>query len=114
MGTTTWTPDRATYAGVTPVRHGTLTASTETYKFRNDGNTRLLCEKTGAGACTMTMVTPATLQGRAVADDTVVIAATTGDVVAGPFAPSVYNDSNGDMSITFSETTGLTVAVVQG
>lgn len=113
MGVVTWTPDHTTYAGATPTRHGSL-ATTDQYKFRNNGNTRILCIKTGAGACTMTMVTPVTVQGRAVTDDTVVIAATTGDVVAGPFAPSVYNDSNGDMTVSFSEITGLTVAVVQG
>ena len=113
MAVVTWTPDVVTDAGVTVTRHGSLSTS-DTYKFRNDGKTRLLVEKSGAGACTLTMVTPATVRGLAVSDKTATIAASTGDVALGPFPPSLYNDENGDMTVSFSEITGITAAVIAG
>lgn len=113
MAVVTWTPDVVTDAGVAVTRRGSLSTS-DTYKFRNSGKTRLLVEKSGAGTCTLTMVTPATVRGLAVADKTATVPASTGDMAFGPFPPSIYNDENGDMSITFSEITGLTAAVIDG
>lgn len=113
MAVVTWTPDVVTDAGVTVTRHSSLSTS-DTYKFRNTGKTRLLVTKSGAGACTLTIVTPATVRGLAVSDKTVTVAASTGDMAVGPFPPSLYNDENGDVSVTFSEITGIIAAVIDG
>lgn len=113
MATVRWTPqDAASGADITPTRNGSLSAA-DTYVFANDGKVILLAEKTGAGSCTYTVATPRTIGGLAIADQTGTIAATTGDKVLGPFEPATHNDTNGDASITFSEATGLTVAVVR-
>jgi hypothetical protein len=52
--------------------------------------------------------TPAMIAGLDVAEMTVSIPASTGDVMLGPFPPSIFNDGNGDMRFNFSEVTGLT------
>ncbi len=97
-------------AGVTPTRNAIATGNT--YKVRNSGRVALLFEKTGAGEATITITTPATLSGLAVADQTITVVATTGDVTAAKFPPSVFNDGNGDLNFTTDEGTGLTCAVL--
>jgi len=76
--------------------------------MKNDGRTFLHVKKAGAGSCSMIIKTPAQLGGLDVAERTITIPATTGDMMIGPFPPSVYNDANGDMRFNFSEVTGLT------
>ncbi len=110
MGDVTLTPQKASAAGVTPTR--TSMATADTYIVRNGGNTLLAFIKTGAGEATITVQTPATLGGLAVAERTITVVATTGDVMAAGFAPAVYNDSSGDMRFTTNEETALTVAVI--
>ncbi len=105
------TPQTLADTGITPSYTGSL-ATTNTYKIRNDGRTFVHFKKAGAGDCTVTIQTPKTVNGLAVAEQTVTVAATTGDKMIGPFAPSVYNNKLGDVNITLSEITGLTVAVV--
>ena len=97
-------------AGVTPTR--TAIATGNTYKVRNSGRVALLFEKTGAGNAIITVQTPATLGGLAVAEQTFTVVATTGDVTAAKFPPSIYNDGNGDLNFTTDEGTGLTCAVL--
>lgn len=89
--------------------------TTDTYQVPNDGRTFLHVKKTGAGACTVTVVTPATVAGGlGVADATFSVAATTGDRMIGPFDPSVFNDpATGLMNVTFSDVVGLTFAAVR-
>ena len=84
-----------------------------TYIIRNNGKVLLHIKKSGAGACNLIITTPNTVDGLAVGDRTVVIPATTGDKFIGPFPPSIYNDGNGDMEISFSEVTGITGAILQ-
>lgn len=106
------TPQRPSDAGITVSRtSGLLTA--DTHIVRNDGKTLLLFIKTGAGACTVTIQTPAKVGGLDVAERTVTVPATTGDVAIGPFPPSIFNDGAGDLRFTLSEVTGLDVAVLQ-
>ena len=108
----TLTPQRPSDGGVTVTRTSSLSTS-NVYVVRNDGKTMLLFIKTGAGACVVTVQTPAQVGGLAVAERTFTVAATTGDVAAGPFPPGIYNDSNGDLKVTLSEITGLDIAVLQ-
>lgn len=97
-----------TAAGATP-----LLNTGDAYTFNNDGRTLLYFKKTGAGACTVTVVTPNTVRGKAIADTTFVVPATTGDVMAGPFPPDLYNDANSNVSFSVSDATGLSVAIVR-
>lgn len=85
---------------------------TDTFTFPNDGETFLHVKKSGAGSCNVTIITPGTVDGNAIADLVVVVPATTGDKMIGPFRPEIYNDpTTGLCSVTFSEVTGLTVGV---
>ena len=112
MADKTIVPQRIAAAGVTPTRtSGLLTA--DTHIVRNNGKMWLHFLKTGAGACVVTVQTPAQVGGLAVAERTFTVPATTGDVVAGPFAPGIYNDGLGDLRFTLDEVTGLDVAVFQ-
>jgi hypothetical protein len=104
------TVQQITQNGIAPSYNSSLSVSNN-YKVRNDGRVFLHFKKTGAGACTVTIVTPATLAGLAVADLSVNVPATTGDVMVGPFIPGVFNDQNGDVNFSCSEITGLSVAV---
>lgn len=105
-------PKRSLAAGLTPTRTGALSVS-DTYLVRNSGRVLLMFQKSGAGACTVTVQTPATRGGLALAERTVAVEATTGDVVCGPFPPSLYNDGTDDLKFTCDEITGLTVAVIE-
>lgn len=90
---------------------GLLAANT--YKFRNDGKVFLHFKKTGAGDCTVTITTPGTSQGLAIADQTVTVVATTGDKFVGPLPPSLFNDASSDVSFTISDTVGLSIGVIR-
>jgi hypothetical protein len=84
-----------------------------TYLVRNNGRTFLHCKKAGAGDCLVTVQTPPTVAGLAIAEQTFTVPATTGDIFAGPFPQSIFNDSIQDLKFTCSEITGLTVAVLK-
>ena len=90
---------------------GLLTANN--YKVRNDGKVFLHFKKSGAGACTVTIVTPNTSQGLAISDQTVTVPATTGDVFVGPLPPSLFNNASSDVEFTISDTVGLSFAVIR-
>lgn len=111
MATVVLAPDVVTDAGIAPVRTALNIANT--YKFRNNGRTILHFRKSGANPCTVTVTVQGTLGGKAVASQTFVVPANTGDVFAGPFPHGIYDDTNHDCSFTVSEATGLDVAVEQ-
>lgn len=79
----------------------------DTYLVPNDGKVMLHFIKTGAGSCNVLIETPKTVEGLAIGDRTIVVPATTGDVICGSFNPAVYNDSQGNLKLTFSEITGF-------
>lgn len=81
--------------------------------FTNDGKTILHAKNTNAATRIITFVTPYIVGGVAVSDPTATIPATTGDKLLGPFDPTVFNDSNGRVQMTFSAATNLTLAVVR-
>ena len=85
----------------------------DTYKVRNDGRMTLHFKKTGAGAANITVVTPKQVKGYAVADQVVIVPATTGDVMMAPIDRDLFNDASQDVSFTTDEQTGLTVAAVR-
>ncbi len=85
----------------------------ETYVIPNNGAVFVHVKKIGINACTVTVVTPGTIDGMAIPDYTATVPASTGDKMIGPFPPSIYNDSVGRITVTFSEVTGLTFAVLR-
>lgn len=111
MAEVTLTPEAVSRASLAAAY--TAIASTDNYKFVNDGKTVLHFKKTGAGAATITVVTPGTVDGQAVADKTFSVPATTGDKFAGPWPRDIYNDSAGKVEFTTSDGVGLTAAVLQ-
>jgi hypothetical protein len=66
--------------------------------------------RTAGTAATVTFVTPNTVGGLAIADQAVVMPAT-GTTLCGPFAPGLYNDSSGNVGITYNGTAGVTLGV---
>jgi hypothetical protein len=99
-----------TAAGASP-----LLNIVDTFQFQNSGREFLHFKKSGAGACTVTITTPESVDGLAVAERTVSIPALTGDVMVGPFPPAHYNlpGTSTFAGFTVSEVTGLSVAIVR-
>lgn len=106
------TPQAISSAGIVPAYTGSLSVS-DTYLVSNNGRVMLHFLKTAAVACVVTILTPDTVDGLAVADRTDTVPATTGDRMLSKFKPGVYNDANGDLSFTLDNIAGLSVAVVQ-
>lgn len=88
-------------------------AAADNYICRNNGRVLLHFIKAGAGSATITIVTPKTIGSLAVADLTFTVAASGGVEFAGPFNPEIYNDASGDMDISTSEDTGITVQAIR-
>ena len=88
-------------------------ATADNYICRNNGRVILHFIKEGANPATITIVTPKTLGGLALAEQTFVVQAAGGVEFAGPFDPDVYNDPSGDMDISTSEETDITVQALQ-
>lgn len=105
------TPQVVVRAGVAPTYNSGLSTS-DVYVIENDGRTILHFKKTGAGACTVTVETPGTVDGLAVADRTFNVPATTGDVFVGPFPREDYN-TGGNLRVSCSEITGLSFAILR-
>jgi hypothetical protein len=84
--------------------------------FANDGKTYFIAKNTDASTATCTFASPAT-SGRdalAVANPAVTIAATTGLQIIGPFEPGIFNNSSGQVAVTYDSVTALTVLAVKG
>jgi len=108
MADTRYAPLKIVKTGLTTAYTAGIIVGTTDFVMKNDGRTLLHVKKSGAGACSMICKTPAQVQGLDIAEVTISIPATTGDVMLGPFPPSLFNDGNGDMRFNFSEVTGLT------
>ena len=105
------TPQDGSKLGITPSYTGSLSAS-NTYQVRNTGHTILHFKETEATACTVTVQTPGTVGGLAIAENEVTVAASSGDVMIGPLSKGLFDDSDGDIEFTLSNIDGLTVAAV--
>ncbi len=113
-----------TYAAVTDiavlkiVKSGLTNAATtsvigDTVTFTNDGHTLINFRKSSSGNCTVTILSQATVGGLAVANQSFTVPATTGDVFAGPFPPSIFNDANGKVNFSLSDEAGLTYTILR-
>lgn len=78
-------------------------------QFANNGRVFTQHKNTSGGNITVTFVTQAAIDGLAVTDLTVVVPLTTGDKMTGPFPTDIYNDSSGNVQMTYSGVTNLTV-----
>ena len=106
-------PQTLTDVGVEAARTSSLSL-TNNYFFKNNGATILNFIKTAATNCVVTIVTPKTLGGLAVADRTITVTGSTGDIFVGPFPPAVYNDASGNVEFTLATNIdGLDVGVIQ-
>lgn len=107
------TPISVQTISLTPAAPSFAAASTDGNTFTNDGRTFIEIKNTSGVTVTATIVTQVTVGGNAVADKTVTVPPTTGDVVVGPFLPEIYNDSTGATTVTWSATSGVTMAVLK-
>jgi hypothetical protein len=112
MADTRYAPLKVTRAGLTAVYITAVIAATTNYVMKNDGRTFFRFYKTGANPCTVTFISQEYIRGLAVASPTLSVPATSGDVFAGPFEPTIFNDGNGDMRFNFSEVTAMFFAGV--
>jgi hypothetical protein len=72
--------------------------------FPNDGKTFLWFQNDhAADPRTVTVVTQKTVDGKAVADDAIAVTAANDIAFIGPFPPSIYNDANGRVQVTYSD-----------
>lgn len=86
----------------------------DTYKINNDGRVILHFKKSGASDCIVTVDTPGSVNGLAIAQRTATVVASTGDVFMGPFPPAVYNQpGTSDFQFTLDQITGLTAAALR-
>ncbi len=81
--------------------------------FVNDGRIMIHLKNTNAAVRNVTVITQMVVDGKAVADDLIAIPATTGDKMIGPFPPTIYNDVNGKVQLTYDAVTNLTIAVIR-
>lgn len=81
-------------------------------EYANDGETVLLIKNDDASGHTATFADQKTYRGYTVEDPTVTVA--NGDIGAGPaLDPSIFNDSNGRVQVTYDGVTSLSVAAVR-
>lgn len=86
----------------------------DNYTWRNSRRSMLHFKKTGAGAATITFVTPKQAGGFDVENPTITVPATTGDVmVSAASLPSVFNDGNGLGDFSTDNDAGLSCAVIE-
>ena len=103
----TLTVQTVTRAGIAPTNNAVSASD----KFLNNGRTLVHVVNGGGTSLTVTIVTPAQVDGLAVADRTVTIAAGQSRFI-GPFPKNVYNDNDGYTTLEFSATTSVTCAVI--
>lgn len=77
-------------------------------QFPNAGNVFLHVKNGAASPITVTIGTPKTVDGLAVADRAVVVTNGT-EVLIGPFPRDTYNDATGNVQVTYSSETTVTV-----
>ena len=85
--------------------------TTDTFFANNNGRTFLHVQN-GATDVVVTVHTPNTVDGLAVADRAVTVTADT-EAFIGPFQPDVYNGADHQMSFEFDDVSNVSVAVVR-
>ena len=86
-------------------------AQVEGHFFPNNGATFLLVTNGSQASIDVTAISQLTLEGLAVADSVVAVGAGVTKLL-GPFNPSIFNDENGNMTVTFSAITSITCSII--
>jgi len=103
---------------VQPIVRAGLTASYTAFEatgvaFSNEGRTFIHVKNAQAAATTtLTIVTPNTVDGLAISDRTVQLAAATQKFV-GPFQPGVYNQTGAVVYVNASTATSVSIAALR-
>lgn len=103
----------AARAGVSIADAALTAAVAGGHSFVNDGATILLLQNTNAATRTITITSAQTVDGLAVADVSITLAATTGRLLTAYFPRTVYNQSDGTVLVDYSATAGVLVAAVK-
>ena len=104
-------------AGIVPTR--SECDATNGNKFLNDGQTFLLLATDSSDTATVTLITQATYNGYAVADQITTLTAGASELVVGPLAQSTFNVTSGAdegyVYLTFGDdgAASVTVAVIK-
>ena len=97
--------------GVTPTFGA---ANADGYALPGDGKTVIEVKNTNGATRTVTVDIPMVVDGLAITDKAVVVPATTGDKIIGPFPPGMYNQPSGTWQgyvlVTFTAVADVTVA----
>jgi hypothetical protein len=80
-------------------------------EFVNDGKTFIHVKNTNAATRTVTVNSQRLCDQGFDHDQAVIIPATTGDMMIGPFPTSRFNDVNQKVQLTYSAVTNLTIGV---
>lgn len=110
MARTARTVQQMSRAGLAPSYVAVDNTNGETVP--NNGTTFIHVKNTGGSPCTVTVGTPGTQDGLAVADLTFSVPATTGDRMAGPFPAGIYTQSDGNIYVDFSTGTSVVAAYI--
>ncbi|ALG07657.1 hypothetical protein [Kibdelosporangium phytohabitans] len=102
----------------TPVRSGAAlalaavdaSASPNGMFYKSDGTELVVVKNADASSHTMTVDIPVTVDGQAVTDKTVTVAAGA-TVIAGPYGPE-YRQADGSVYLNFDSATSMTVGVL--
>lgn len=92
---------------------GSFTAAVaDGHKFINDGNVNIVLANSSGSSVTVTLQTPGTVDGNAIANLAITLAAGA-RLVAGSFPRSVYNQSDGRVYVDYSATSGVTIMAIR-
>lgn len=104
MARTALTVTPITRAGVAL---GSSAANADGHSVANDGKTFVYVNNGGGAPITVTVLTPGTVDGLAIADRAVTVANATNRLI-GPFPKDIYNQADGTVHVNFSGVTTVT------
>ena len=82
--------------------------------FVNDGRSMIYVKNGDASPITVTITTPISLRGGIAVDDPETTVPATDEEIIGPFAPTLFNASDGSgVAVGYSAVTSVTVAVIR-
>lgn len=106
MPRTALVPVQLSFNGVTPAF---AAANATGHSIVNvNGTMWLEVKNAGAAVCNITIQTPATFKGVAVAEVAVVVPITSGDKIIGPFPADLFNQPGGVVYVDFDQVTSVT------
>jgi hypothetical protein len=108
MARTALATQQVTPAGIVPAY---TSANADGHSIANRGRTALHVKNGSGASINVTLVTAATVGGRAVADDVVAIGAGAEKII-GPLDEAVFNQADGTVSVDFSAVSSVTCAAL--